>query len=478
MTLKAKIIVLLLAGLLGGFLAWMAAGWTGWLNWTVSLPGMSFISGKQLALHRAEVGAMSMGLVGLLLGVADSFSFDRLADRIRAVAVILIAAAIGGALALQVGPAAPVLGMGLDSPSAPATPILASAQAMAAQGIVWAIVGLFIGLAYGLLRKSPLLIRQGAFGGLVGGLASGFVSRMLPQISSPVIAGVNSLPAFAIGGALVGLAIGGASYLFRIGSLFIVEGPNAGKEYLIGGPVTLIGSGRSCDLVLTRDASVASRQCSIEEDGDDMMLRSLSAEDLDCTTTELNAGAVAGRVPLKTGDEIRMGLYRIRFVSREQPASQTAPAPPEEQPQPSAEITTPVEIVLPTRRNGSEPDQHEITDRIPAGAPETVGLYRREEGARLVCMAGPYRGEVYLLGDAKQTTIGRGSDRDIALVDDIAASRDHAVILLANSVHVIRDDGSANGTLLNNLPLKPHTPHRLSPKDVIVVGRSVFQYEV
>jgi len=507
MSLKAKTVLMMLAGLFAGVLAWMAVGRTGWLNYTVALPGLQAVSSGKLALTRSEVGLVTGGLVGFMLGVADAFAFDRAVDRLRAVVLTTITGMVAGAIALQVGPLAPDTAMGLDAPiPASASFGLASIQGMVAQGMVWAIVGLIAGAMPGLLRRAPLQLRQGAFGGLLGGLAAGFVARLSPSIISPITPGLSTLPSFAFGGLLIGLCSAAAVNLFRAGSLKIVSGPNAGKEYLLAAPVTLIGSGGGANICLTGDAKIASRQCAIEEDGDHFRLRTFTADD-------------PGAANLCSGDEITIGSYRLRFSPRElretPPRLSDSPAhteqerganppPPTDQPH----VGETVRAIDPPRLADSPPlpeqgsaidsprladspplpeqgrDQlkadgnglaSEITDRIRTKA--LAELHPRMDGPRLVCVDGPYKGASYSLLDVRITSIGRGSNQDVALVDDHAASREHALVMLANGVHVVRDVGSANGTLLNGLPLKPHEPRRLDRLDVIVIGRTSLRYE-
>jgi len=66
-------------------------------------------------------------------------------------------------------------------------------------------------------------------------------------------------------------------------------------------------------------------------------------------------------------------------------------------------------------------------------------------------------------------TIGRAADNDVVL-NDRMVSRYHAHLDLVNEVFNITDIGSLNGTLLNDKPITPNSPHHLNYEDIIVIG--------
>jgi hypothetical protein len=96
--------------------------------------------------------------------------------------------------------------------------------------------------------------------------------------------------------------------------------------------------------------------------------------------------------------------------------------------------------------------------------------------AVLICVAGPYDGERFVVPPGTDVSIGRGSDQDIAIVNDSAASRAHASIKVRDGKHVVIDNASANGTFLNE-GVVTSVPRRLFQGDIIRVGRSEFRYE-
>jgi serine/threonine protein kinase len=67
------------------------------------------------------------------------------------------------------------------------------------------------------------------------------------------------------------------------------------------------------------------------------------------------------------------------------------------------------------------------------------------------------------------TSLGRNPDNTIVL-EDSQVSRYHAVIRFQAAAWLITDQGSTNGTFINDKALAPHQPHILQPGDVLRLG--------
>lgn len=78
--------------------------------------------------------------------------------------------------------------------------------------------------------------------------------------------------------------------------------------------------------------------------------------------------------------------------------------------------------------------------------------------------------------EQQRTTIGRDSDNDITL-DDELVSKHHAVVEIINSENdiefIIQDLNSTNHTFVNDSPIELH---KLKDGDVIRIGMSDFQF--
>ena len=90
--------------------------------------------------------------------------------------------------------------------------------------------------------------------------------------------------------------------------------------------------------------------------------------------------------------------------------------------------------------------------------------------AYLIVLAGAAVGEMYKISKT-ETTIGRGSQADIQVIDE-GISRAHAAIRLDGDQVVVVDLGSTNGTFLNGEKVGPQTA--LSDGDKIQVGSTTI----
>src|SRR4051812_46811551 len=104
-------------------------------------------------------------------------------------------------------------------------------------------------------------------------------------------------------------------------------------------------------------------------------------------------------------------------------------------------------------------DTHSVTGTAQ------VLRYSNERGAELS----------FSLAGQQRTTLGRGSDCHLVLPDS-RVSRLHASIEAVDHHHLLRDEGSSNGTFLNGLRLTPGSAFSLRDGDVIEVGSQRFAY--
>lgn len=86
-------------------------------------------------------------------------------------------------------------------------------------------------------------------------------------------------------------------------------------------------------------------------------------------------------------------------------------------------------------------------------------------------ISGKYQGGEFPLGDAKEIVVGRSSDLDMVLVEDMV-SRRHARIACSDEQIVIEDLGSTNGTFVNGEKIKRTT---LKEGDRVLIGTSILK---
>jgi diguanylate cyclase (GGDEF)-like protein len=110
-------------------------------------------------------------------------------------------------------------------------------------------------------------------------------------------------------------------------------------------------------------------------------------------------------------------------------------------------------------------DETKVSDAV--AAPKVGGAER--DRAYLIVLAGSAVGEMYKISK-DETTIGRGSQADIQVVDE-GISRRHAAIKLEGDRVVITDLGSTNGTFLNGERV---STQQLHDGDKIQVGSTTI----
>jgi hypothetical protein len=94
-----------------------------------------------------------------------------------------------------------------------------------------------------------------------------------------------------------------------------------------------------------------------------------------------------------------------------------------------------------------------------------------DRGYALRFISGKYQGGEYPLADSGELVIGRSSDLDMVLIEDMV-SRKHAKITLAPGQITISDLGSTNGTFVNGEKVKRT---RLKEGDRILIGTSILK---
>ena len=96
---------------------------------------------------------------------------------------------------------------------------------------------------------------------------------------------------------------------------------------------------------------------------------------------------------------------------------------------------------------------------------------KETNNARLLVTAGPLRGAVYQVA-AESFSIGRDPQNHLAL-QDTSVSRRHCLIIRLSGGFIVRDLGSNNGTLVNDVRVKDQP---LAHGDSVTIGRTVLQF--
>jgi pSer/pThr/pTyr-binding forkhead associated (FHA) protein len=159
--------------------------------------------------------------------------------------------------------------------------------------------------------------------------------------------------------------------------------------------------------------------------------------------------------------------------------SRLFPAAPSPESSASGDATMPAEDRWSAQSSGGwhTGDDRAIADTKSSSEEPTVRAGGEASGAKKVENPGHLvvrlaNGEVlqdYLL-QKSDIVIGRVPESDINFPDDMLVSRLHARIHYENGQYVLRDEGSANGTLVNNQLLARMTDRTLQDGDQILIG--------
>ena len=107
--------------------------------------------------------------------------------------------------------------------------------------------------------------------------------------------------------------------------------------------------------------------------------------------------------------------------------------------------------------------------QAPRRAPTPVPT--PQHGYALRFISGKYQGGEYPLPAHREIVIGRSSELDMVLVEDMV-SRRHAKIIVSDDQIVIQDLGSTNGTFVNGEKIKRA---KLNEGDRILIGTSIIK---
>lgn len=96
-----------------------------------------------------------------------------------------------------------------------------------------------------------------------------------------------------------------------------------------------------------------------------------------------------------------------------------------------------------------------------------------EQGRRyaLRFVSGKYQGGEFPLSEGEEVVVGRSSDLDMVLVEEMV-SRKHAVFRLNAGVLTVEDQGSTNGTFVNGERIEKAT---LNEGDRVLIGTSILR---
>ena len=182
--------------------------------------------------------------------------------------------------------------------------------------VQWAVVGLFLSVAPGVVMRNFKKLLIGLAGGVLGGIVGGALYDPIWKLTgNPDIGRLVGLVA-------IGLVAGFGSALVenaaRSGWLKVTHGLIAGKQFILYRNPTFIGSSPDNQIYLFKDPQVGRRHAAIH-----LLQGGFELEDLPLGAATLINGKPVSRVRLRSGDQVQIG--GTRFLFQEKQPSNLAP---------------------------------------------------------------------------------------------------------------------------------------------------------
>jgi hypothetical protein len=262
-------------GAIGGLIGWQVSDYL----------GLSFVT--NLYLSEVVVGALIGLVIGLFIGITEGLLTRNIVQAVKSGLFSALLGMIAG-------------GIGL-----PLSEFLFQAvgAGIIGRALGWAIFGLLLGLAEGVVGRSQAW--KGMLGGLIGGALGGFLLESAHNwLSDPLTGKAAGL---ILLGASVGAFISLIVVLLSRAWLEVTSGKLKGTEFILdkfmkaGGPAVAIGSSPLKSEIVLPDPDIAPQHAMLTGDG-----MTFSLKDMSLAGTYIN-GRKIELSQLANGQKIRMG---------------------------------------------------------------------------------------------------------------------------------------------------------------------------
>lgn len=183
------------------------------------------------------------------------------------------------------------------------------AQQVMARAIGWAILGLFLSVAPGVVLRNWKRFSIGLAGGFAGGLLGGLLFDLLGGITNSVV--VSRFVAIVAIGVITGVGTGLIEKAAKSGWVRVVAGLITGKQFIIYKNPTYIGSSPQCEIYLFKDTRVGPRHAAIHT-----VPGGYEIEDLRSPTGTFVNGHPVSRVRLHNNDQMQIGATAFQFQEK------------------------------------------------------------------------------------------------------------------------------------------------------------------
>ena len=186
---------------------------------------------------------------------------------------------------------------------------IATARQILARVAQWAVVGLFLTIAPGILMRNVKKLLCGIAGGVIGGVVGGLLFDPIAiAFQSPDVSRLIGLCAI---GAVAGAASGMIENAAKSGWLKVTQGLIAGKQFILYRNPTFIGSSPENQIYLFKDQQVGRRHAAVH-----IVNGGFELEDLPLGAETLVNGRPVTRARLRNGDQVQVGATRFLFQEK------------------------------------------------------------------------------------------------------------------------------------------------------------------
>ncbi len=305
-TVTFNILPMVIAGALGGLLAWAILE-----PLTQDVADMRPL--RQVLIEMSLWGGAAGAAIGLCLGAAEGLTAGSIGRTAASGGLGLLCGFFGGALG-------GLFGQIVYGSLGGGTQRLSPLAQIAVRTLGWAVVGAFVGMGPGLLTRARARLLNAAIGGVIGGAAGGMLFDPIGFLFGG--GEVSRLIALVALGTATGMAISLVEELRKEAWLAISAGPLTGKQFIIYKPVATVGRSPFADVPLVKEPAALEQHCQILQRRGRFFLRDLSGG-----RTLVNNRPVVGDVPLRSGDIITIGSTSLTFFERAIPVGvQQGPA--------------------------------------------------------------------------------------------------------------------------------------------------------
>lgn len=282
-----------------------AGGVLGWIILEVAWQLTSQAHGEE-SVGDLIILIVGMSLVGGALSVSLSIADHVVAQNWRAAlingCVGLALGMLGGVINLFVG-CITYNSLGGGDLSTP------FAMQVFARTLAWAMIGLFLAVAPGLVLMNVKRCLIGMTGGFIGGVLGGMTFDVIAEASNDTL---SRLVGVVTIGLVSGLGTGVIELAAKTGWLKVAAGLIAGKQFVLYKNPTYIGSSPQCEIYLFKDPQVSPQHAAIHT-----VPGGFDIEDLRSATSTLVNGRKVSRTRLRHNDKIQIGSTTLLFQEKQ-----------------------------------------------------------------------------------------------------------------------------------------------------------------